>query len=261
MALSDEALERYARHIVLREIGGPGQARLSRARVLVVGAGGLGSPALLYLAAAGVGTLGVVDDDRVSLSNLQRQVLHATPQVGAFKTDSAAATLTALNPLVAVERHTLRLADGNAAAILAAYDVVLDGSDSFGTRTLVNRHCVALRRPLISAAIGQWEGQVSVFAPHLGGPCYACLFPRAPRAGQAPSCAEAGVMGALAGVVGAMQAAEAIKLIAGAGQPLIGRLWLHDALAVETRIIAVPRNRQCAVCGGEKAGSRPADRA
>ena len=256
MAFSEAELERYARHIVLREIGGPGQAALKAADVLVVGAGGLGSPALLYMAAAGVGTLGVLDDDHVSLSNLQRQVLHDTARVGALKTESAAAALGALNPLVRVETHALRLDEDNAASLIGGYDLVLDGSDSFATRALVNRNCVALKRPLVSAAIGQWDGQVSVFAPHLGGPCYACLFPTPPAAGLAPSCAEAGVLGALAGVVGAIQAAEAVKLITGAGQPLIGRLWLHDALAAETRTIGVPRNRACAVCGADEAESR-----
>jgi adenylyltransferase/sulfurtransferase len=233
MALSDDELDRYARHIVLREIGGPGQARLKAARVLVVGAGGLGSPALLYLAAAGVGTLGIVDDDTVSLSNLQRQVLHATPDVGRPKTDSARERLTA----------------ENAAGLIADYDLVLDGSDSFATREVLNAACFAAKRPLVAAAIGQWEGQLAVWAPHLGGPCRACAFPERPAAGLAPSCAEAGVVGALAGVMGAMQATEAIKLITGAGQPLVGRLFLYDALWAETRTISVARRPGCAVCG------------
>lgn len=253
MALSDAELERYARHIVLREIGGPGQARLRAARVLVVGAGGLGSPALLYLAAAGVGTLALVDDDTVSLSNLQRQVLHATGAVGRLKTESAREALAALNPHVAVECHPERLTDANAARLIGGCDVVLDGSDSFATRHLVNAVCVALRKPLVAAAIGQWEGQLSIWAPHLGAPCYACAFPERPAEGLAPSCAEAGVMGALAGVMGAMQAAEAIKLIAGAGTPLLGRLFLYDALSAETRTIAVRRRPGCAVCGGAPA--------
>ena len=249
MALSDAELDRYARHIILREIGGPGQARLKAARVLVVGAGGLGSPALLYLAAAGVGMLGIVDDDTVALSNLQRQVLHATNSVGQRKTESARAALDALNPHVTVVCHDVRLTAENAEALVGAHDLVLDGSDNFATRYLVNATCVALRRPLVAAAIGQWEGQLSVWAPHLGAPCYACAFPEAPAAGLAPTCAEAGVLGALAGVLGAMQAAEAVKLIARAGTPLLGRLLLYDALGAETRTIAVKRNPGCAVCG------------
>ena len=249
MALSDDEIDRYARHIILREIGGPGQAKLKAARVLVVGAGGLGSPALLYLAAAGVGTLGIVDDDTVALSNLQRQVLHVSARVGALKTESAAAALGALNPHVAVEPHALRLTEANAAALVGAYDLVLDGSDNFATRAAVNAACVAARRPLVGAAIGQWEGQLSVWAPHLGAPCLACAFPETPAPGLAPSCAEAGVVGALPGVLGAMQALEAIKLITGAGQPLLGRLMLYDALWAEVRTITVPRRADCAVCG------------
>lgn len=250
MALSDDEIDRYARHIILREIGGPGQARLKAARVLVIGAGGLGSPALLYLAAAGVGTLGVVDDDTVALSNLQRQVLHTTARVGMPKTASAAAALGALNPHVAVEVHSLRLDPSNAAVLVAAHDVVLDGSDNFATRLAVNAACVAARKPLVGAAIGQWEGQLSVWAPHLGAPCMACAFPEVPEPGLAPSCAEAGVVGALPGVLGAMQALEAIKLITGAGQPLLGRLLLHDALWGEVRTIGVKRRPDCAVCSG-----------
>lgn len=247
MALSDIELDRYARHLVLREIGGPGQRKLGRARVLVVGAGGLGSPALLYLAAAGVGVLGVVDDDTVSLSNLQRQVLHATDRVGALKTDSARAGLAAVNPHVSVESHPFRLSSENAAGLIGAYDMVLDGSDNFDTRDLVNAACVKAGKPLVSAAIGQWEGQLGVFAP--GGPCYACVFPARPARGLAPSCAEAGVLGALAGVMGAMQAAEAVKLIVGAGAPMAGRLLLYDALWGEFRTIAVAKRADCAVCG------------
>jgi adenylyltransferase/sulfurtransferase len=246
MAFTDDELERYARHIVLREIGGPGQGKLSRARVLCVGAGGLGSPALLYLAAAGVGTLGVVDDDEVSLSNLQRQVLHATDRIGDRKTDSARAGLAAVNPHVEVEAHPVRLNADNADALIGAYDIVLDGSDNFGTRHLVNAVCVRLGKPLIAAAIGQWEGQLSVYgAP---GPCYACVFPETPAAGLAPSCSEAGVLGALAGVMGALQAAEALKRIVGAGDGLSGRLLLYDALWAEFRTIAVKRDPDCPVC-------------
>lgn len=248
MALTEDELDRYARHIILREIGGPGQRRLRDARVLMVGAGGLGAPALLYLAAAGVGTLGVVDDDTVSLSNLQRQIIHDTPSVGALKTASAAARIAALNPHVAFEAHPVRLTAQNAQAIVSQYDLVLDGSDSFATRRLVNATCVASGVPLVAAAIGQWEGQLSLFDPSLGGPCYACVFPTDPAPGLAPSCAEAGVIGALAGVMGALMAVEAIKRITGAGQTLRGRLLLYDALWAEIRTIEVPRDPACPTC-------------
>jgi adenylyltransferase/sulfurtransferase len=252
MAFSDDELERYARHIVLREIGGQGQKKLKAARVLSIGAGGLGSPALLYLAAAGVGVLGVVDDDEVSLSNLQRQVLHTTDRIGALKTDSARTAIAALNPHVRVIAHPVRLTAANAAAIVADYDIVMDGSDNFDTRHLLNAVCAAQRKPLVAAAIGQWEGQLSVWnAPE--GPCYACVFPERPARGLAPACAEAGVMGALAGVMGALQAAEAIKLVTGAGEPLVGRLLLYDALWADFRTIDAPRRRDCAVCGAGEA--------
>lgn len=249
MTFTDDELERYARHIVLREIGGPGQRRLGAARVLCIGAGGLGSPALLYLAAAGVGTLGIVDDDAVSLSNLQRQVLHATERVGERKTESARAALAAVNPHVTVEAHAERLTPDNAARLVGGFDMVLDGSDNFDTRYLLNATCVAAGKPLVAAAIGQWEGQLSVYN-HGDGPCLACVFPERPAAGLAPSCAEAGVLGALAGVMGALQAAEAVKLITGAGEPLVGRLLLYDALWAEFRTIAAPRRAGCPVCGG-----------
>ncbi len=252
-AFSDEELERYARHIVLREIGGPGQQRLKAARVLVIGAGGLGSPALLYLAAAGVGTLGIVDDDEVSLSNLQRQVLHATETVGQPKTESATETIGRVNPNVRVETHALRLTAENAAELIGAYDMVLDGSDNFDTRYLVARTAAELKKPLIFAAIGQWEGQLSTFRPWEGGPCYECIFPDRPAAGLAPTCADAGVLGALAGVMGAMQAAEAVKEIVGSGESLSGALLLYDALGTEFRKIRVKKNPDCPVCGGAPA--------
>ncbi|MEM9010139.1 MAG: molybdopterin-synthase adenylyltransferase MoeB [Pseudomonadota bacterium] len=250
MTLSSEELARYARHIVLREIGGPGQQRLRAAKVAVVGAGGLGSPALLYLAAAGVGTLRIVDDDNVDLSNLQRQVIHGTGDLGAPKVESAAHRVASINPHVRLETHRGRLDRGNAAALIADQDVVLDGSDSFETRHAVNEAAVAAGVPLVSGSLSQWEGQVSVYYPARGGPCYACLFSEAPAAGLAPSCAEAGIMGALAGVIGSMMAGEAIKLITGAGQPLIGRLHIHDALWGEHRTIATKRQASCGVCGG-----------
>lgn len=247
-AFSDEELERYARHIVLREIGGPGQQRLKAARVLVVGAGGLGSPALLYLAAAGVGTLGIVDDDEVSLSNMQRQVLHATEAVGRPKTDSAMTTLARVNPEVSVETYTTRLTAENARRLIGLFDLVLDGSDNFDTRYLVARTAAKLNKPLVFAAIGQWEGQLSTFKPWEGGPCYECIFPDRPAEGLAPTCADAGVLGALAGVMGAMQAAEAVKEIVGSGESLSGALLLYDALGTEFRKIRVRKNPDCRVC-------------
>lgn len=249
MIFTDEELERYARHIVLHEIGGPGQQRLKAARVLVVGAGGLGSPAILYLAAAGAGTIGVVDDDAVSLSNLQRQVLHGTGDVGVPKVESAQGAVAQINPNVTLEPHAERLDETNALALIGAYDLVLDGSDNFDTRYLVNRAAAAAQKPLVFAAIGRWEGQISVFRPWAGGPCYACVFPEAPAPGLVPACAEAGVLGAMAGVIGAMQAVEAVKLITGAGTPLDGRLMLYDALQAETRVIRVRKRPDCPVCG------------
>ena len=250
MAFSPDELERYARHLVLHEVGGPGQQRLKAAKVLVIGAGGLGSPAILYLAAAGVGTLGVVDDDVVSLSNLQRQVLHATEEVGQPKTASAARAVARINPHVTLAGHEIRLDADNATDIAGGYDLVLDGCDNFETRYLVNRVCADLQIPLVSAAIGRWEGQLSVFRPWLGGPCYECIFPEAPAPGLVPACSEAGVLGALAGIMGAMQAAEAVKLITGAGEPLDGRLMLHDALGAETRTIRLSKRASCPVCHG-----------
>ena len=248
-SFSPDELDRYARHIVLHEIGGPGQQRLKAARVLVIGAGGLGSPAILYLAAAGVGALGVVDDDEVSLSNLQRQVLHATGEVGLPKVESAARAVARINPNVELVPHPVRLGEDNADALIGGYDMVPDGSDNFATRYLVNRAAARLRKPLVFAAIGRWEGQISVFRPWAGGPCYECIFPQAPAAGLVPACAEAGVLGAMAGVVGAMQAVEAVKLITGSGVPLDGRLMLYDALQAETRVIGVKKRGDCPVCG------------
>jgi molybdopterin/thiamine biosynthesis adenylyltransferase len=250
VSLAPEALQRYARHLVLREIGGPGQRRLGAARVLVVGAGGLGCPALVYLAAAGVGTLGIVDDDVVSLSNLQRQILFGTADVGALKVGAAAAALARLNPHVAVEAHAVRLEAANAAGLVAGYDLALDGCDNFATRYLVNAACVAAGRPLVSAAMAQWEGQLGLFHPAGGGPCYACVFPEAPAPGLAPSCAEAGVIGALPGVMGSLMALEAIKVVTGAGDALRGRLLLFDALGAEFRRIGAPVRRDCPVCRG-----------
>lgn len=248
-ALSAGELERYARHIFLREVGGTGQRKLKAARVLVVGAGGLGSPALLYLAAAGVGTIGVIDDDTVSASNLQRQVLYRDADIGKPKVFAAEAALKALNPYSQIRPYHRRLTTEISAALLEDYDLVLDGSDNFETRHLLNVACVVLGKPLISGAIAQWEGQISLYHPAGGAPCLACVFPNVPAPGLAPSCAEAGVMGALPGIIGAMMAAEAIKEITGAGQGLRGRLVIHDALWGESRVIAVKRDPACPVCG------------
>lgn len=249
MTLSETEIERYARHIVLREIGGKGQKALKAARVAVIGAGGLGSPALLYLAAAGIGTLRVIDDDAVSLSNLQRQILHGTAQIGQPKAQSAAKALGAINPHVTIEPIEEKIQATNAEALLSEIDLVLDGCDSFETRSVVNAACVSLKIPLISGAISQWEGQISLFDPARGGPCYACLFPEEPAAGLAPSCAEAGVVGALPGIVGAMMAAEAIKRIVGIGAELRGAMQVVDVLWGENRRIATKADPCCRICG------------
>lgn len=235
-ALSDEELERYARHVVLPEIGGPGQQKLKRARVLVLGAGGLGAPVLEYLAAAGVGTLGIVDDDVVSLSNLQRQVIHDTGAIGRPKGESARVAIARINPHVTVELHDLRLTPENAAELVRGYDVVVDGSDNFETRYALADACAAEKKPLVHAAVGRFDGSITVLMPFATGadgrPCpgYRDLFPEAPPPGLVPSCATAGVVGALTGVIGTLQAMETIKLIAGIGEPLVGRLLLYDAL-------------------------------
>ncbi len=245
----DGELERYARHIVLRELGGPGQKKLKEARVLVIGAGGLGSPALLYLAAAGVGTIGVIDDDLVDSGNLQRQVIHRDATIGMPKVFSAEAAMKAINPYIDVRPYHRKLTEDIAADILADYDLVLDGTDNFETRYLVNRVAVAAGKPLISGALSQWEGQVSVFHPAQDGPCYQCIFPEAPAPGLAPSCAEAGVLGPLPGVVGSMMAVEAVKQITGAGQVLRGQMLIYDALWGETRKIGLKQRDDCPICG------------
>lgn len=234
--LSPEELERYARHIVLPEVGGPGQQKLKRARVLVVGAGGLGAPVLHYLAAAGVGTLGIVDDDLVSLSNLQRQVIHDTVSVDLPKTESAAATITRINPHVTVEQHRLRLTAENVAELVSVYDLVIDGTDNFDTRYAIADACAESERPLVTGAVGRFDGSVTVLKPYETGadgrrnPSYRDLFPEPPPRDLVPSCAEAGVLGALVGVIGTLQAMEAIKLITGIGEPLVGRLLMYDGL-------------------------------
>ena len=243
-------LDRYARHILLREIGGPGQKNLKSARVLVVGAGGLGSPALMYLAASGVGVIGVIDGDEVEGSNLQRQIIHADARIGMPKVFSAELAMKALNPFIDVRPYHRRLEEATAAALVADYDLVLDGTDNFDTRYLVNRVCAAAGKPLISAAITQWEGQISLYDPAQGGPCFECVFPVRPAPGMVPSCAEAGVAAPLPGVIGAMMAMEAVKHITDAGTGLRGRLMIHDALHAETRVIGVKRRADCAACGG-----------
>ena len=246
---STAELERNARHIVLREIGGPGQKRLKEARVLVIGAGGLGAPALQYLAAAGVGTIGVIDDDVVENSNLQRQVIHTDARIGMPKVFSAQDAMTAQNPFVTVLPYHRRLTEEIAAELFADFDLILDGTDDVETRYLVNKTAVAAGLPLVSAAITQWEGQISVFDPAQGAPCYACVFPHPAEAGLAPTCAEGGVLGPLPGVLGSMMAVEAIKLIARTGEPLRGRMMIYDALYADTRLITVKRRQDCAVCG------------
>jgi len=246
---SDTELDRYARHIVLRELGGPGQKKMKKARVLVIGAGGLGAPALQYLAAAGVGTIGVIDDDEVENANLQRQVIHRDADIGMPKVFSAQQAMLAQNPNVVVRPYYRRLTEEIAADLFADYDMILDGTDNFDTRYLANRTAVALGKPLISGALSQWEGQLSVFDPATSGPCYQCIFPEAPAQGLAPSCAEAGVIGPLPGVVGSMMAVEAIKVITGAGQALRGEMLIYDALYGESRKITLSRRADCPVCG------------
>jgi molybdopterin/thiamine biosynthesis adenylyltransferase len=242
---SEDEVERYARHLVLSEVGGPGQQALKRARVLIVGAGGVGSPAVLYLAAAGVGTLGLIDDDVVGLSNLQRQIAFSTPEVGQLKVEAAAARLGGLNPHVTVETFAERLTHDNAAARIGAFDIVLDGTDDFQTRMWVNAACVAGGKPLVSGALGRWNGQVGVFA---GRPCYQCLVPEIPP--DAETCSRVGVVGALAGVIGSMAALEVIKLITGAGEALTGQLLLYDGLAGTARTVRVAADPECPICGG-----------
>jgi adenylyltransferase/sulfurtransferase len=250
--LSEDEIQRYARHILLPEVGGTGQMKLKSARVLIVGAGGLGSPLLLYLAAAGVGTIGLIDHDRVELSNLQRQVAHSTADVGGLKVESAARAARGINPHVVVKVHAERLSAGNVEALIAGHDLVCDGTDNFPTRFLLADACVRGRRTLVSAAVLRFEAQLSVFKPHASAelPCYRCLYPEAPPAEDAVSCAEAGVLGAVTGVAGTLQATEVLKEILGIGESLAGRLLIWDALATRFRVIRVPRDPACAVCGG-----------
>ncbi len=253
MDFSDAQLHRYARHIILPEVGGEGQARLMAAKVLVVGAGGLGSPVLMYLAAAGVGTLGVDDDDRVDLSNLQRQIVHATSRIGTPKVESARASLAEINPEVRVVAHNERLTAETAPALIESYDLVADGSDNFATRYLVNDACYLARTPLVSAAMLRFDGQISTFKAYLDGdhPCYRCLFREPPPEGLIPSCSQAGVLGALAGAVGSVQATEVMKELLGIGESLSGWLLMYEALSTTFRKVRFRPDPSCPLCGPE----------
>jgi len=248
---TEDEIQRYSRHILLPEVGGIGQAKLKAARVLVVGAGGLGSPLVLYLAAAGIGTIGVVDADVVELSNLQRQVAHTTDRIGVPKVASAATAAAAINPAVKIEAHQLRLDPTNALNLVSGYDLVCDGTDNFTTRFLVSDACVLAKKTLVSAAVLRFEGQLSVFKPHEGGPCYRCLYPEPPPPGVVPTCSEAGVFGAVTGVMGTLQATEVLKEILGIGDTMAGRLLVWDALATRFRTIKLRPDPACAACGPE----------
>ena len=251
MELSEAQFERYARHLVLDEVGEEGQQKLLQSRVLVIGAGGLGSPLLLYLAAAGVGALGIVDNDEVDLSNLQRQIVHATESIGAPKVESARRTLAHINPEVKIETHALRLDEGNAAALVGQYDLVADGSDNFTTRYLLNDVCYRLKKPLIGAALSPFDGQLSTFKAYLGPPhpCYRCLFREAPPPDSVPRCETAGILGAIAGVMGTLQATEVLKELLGIGESLSGTLLVYDALRAGFHSIKLPRDPDCPTCG------------
>lgn len=251
MEFTDEQLQRYARHIVLSEVGGVGQEKLLSGRVLVIGAGGLGAPLLLYLAAAGVGTLGVVDDDVVDLSNLQRQVIHTTQNIGAPKVESAAKAVEAVNPGVNFQPHHVRVTCDNIMAIIEEYDIIADGSDNFETRFLVNDACHLAGKTLVSGAILRFEGQIGTFKSYMGSdyPCYRCLYREPPPADMVPSCAEGGVLGALAGTVGSIQGTEVLKEIMGIGTSMSGNLVLYDALETEFRKISLKRDADCPLCG------------
>ena len=246
---TDGELTRYSRNILLAEVGGAGQSRLRAARVLVVGAGGLGCPLALYLAAAGIGTIGVVDGDAVELSNLQRQIAHTTSRIGTQKVASLAASVAALNPETRVEPHPVRFDSGNAASLVDAYDLVCDASDNFATRFLVNDCCLLARKTLVSAAVLRFDGQLATFKP--GGPCYRCLHPAAPPPGMVPSCSEAGVLGTVTGVLGTLQATEVVKEVLGIGHSLAGRLLIWDALGARFRTLTLPRDPACPVCGDQ----------
>ncbi|MGZ6142657.1 MAG: molybdopterin-synthase adenylyltransferase MoeB [Myxococcales bacterium] len=249
LRLSEAQRNRYSRHLLIPEVGEAGQAKLLKSKVLLIGAGGLGSPSAFYLAAAGVGRLGIIDDDVVDESNLQRQILHTTDRVGMAKTESAKMTIQALNPDVAVDEHRLRLNRDNAIELFSQYDVVIDGSDNFGTRYLVNDACVLLKKPNVHGSIFRFDGQATTFVPGGERPCYRCLFPEPPPPELAPSCQEAGVLGVLPGIIGLVQAVEAVKLLLGRGEPLTGRLMLYDALEQKFREVKYARDPLCPSCG------------
>ena len=256
---SPEELQRYSRHLIMPEVTLDGQRRLKTARVLGIGAGGLGSPVALYLAAAGVGKIGIVDFDDVDLSNLQRQILHGTKDIGRAKLESARDRLRDINPEIEIELHNCRFSSENATELVSGYDVVVDGSDNFPTRYLSNDVCVFERKPNVYGSVFRFEGQTTVFAPHLGGPCYRCLFPEPPPPDSVPNCAQAGVLGVLPGIIGMLQAIETIKLIIGIGEPLVGRLLHFDALKVKFRELNLRRDPQCPVCGENQTIFAPID--
>ena len=245
---TDEQIERYSRHIILPEVGGSGQQKMLKAKVLLLGAGGLGSPAAYYLAAAGIGNLGIVDFDRVDLSNLQRQIIHSTERIGMLKTESAKKTIQALNPDVNVTLYNEKMDSSNIMSLIKDYDYVVDGSDNFPTRYLVNDACVMKNKTLIHGSIYRFEGQVTVFKPG-DGPCYRCLYPEPPPPGMVPNCQEGGVLGVLAGVIGNLQVVEVLKLILGIGKPLVGKLLIYDALNTEFRNLRLRRDVNCPMCG------------
>ncbi len=259
MELSEEQFRRYARHLILDEVGEEGQEKLLQSRVLVVGAGGLGSPMLLYLAAAGVGTIGIVDDDRVDITNLQRQIVHATERVGDLKVDSAKQSLARINDGVRIETHPMRLGPDNAADLIGRYDLVADGSDNFATRYLLTDVCARLKKPLVAAALSPFEGQLSTFRPYLGDghPCYRCLFREPPPPDMVPRCEEAGILGAVAGVLGTLQAVEVLKELLGLGDSLDGTLLIYDALRVRFHRIRIAKDADCPTCGAEALATTP----
>jgi adenylyltransferase/sulfurtransferase len=247
-SLNKSELQRYSRHLLLPEVGIEGQERLKKARILVIGAGGLGSPTILYLAAAGVGTIGIVDFDQVDLSNLQRQIIYTNDDVSSSKVERAAARATSLNPEIQLQRHDVRLSSENALEIFSGYDIIVDGTDNFSTRYLVNDACVFSKKPNVYGAIYRFEGQASVFA-HKDGPCYRCLFPDPPPPDAVPNCAEGGVLGVMAGIIGCIQATEALKIILGIGNSLSGKLLIYDSLAMNFDSVAIPKNPNCPICG------------
>ena len=257
--MTDDERVRYSRHLLMPEVGAEGQRRLKAARVLCIGAGGLGSPSALYLAAAGVGKIGIVDLDDVDLSNLQRQILHGTKDIGRKKVESARDRLRDVNPKIDIQLHECRFSSNNALDLVSDYDVVVDGSDNFPTRYLSNDVCVWAQKPNVYGSVFRFDGQTTIFAPHLGGPCYRCLFPEPPAPGTVPSCAEAGVLGVLPGIIGMVQAIETIKLILGLGEPLVGRLLHFDALKMKFREFNVRRDPQCPVCGNQPTITEPID--